>query len=55
VCRKLLLCESALRTFAAIAGVPPHNIAAERALAGVLRGQAQQTTKSVTPRQIAHI
>ena len=32
VCRKLLSCESALWTFAALAGVPPHNNAAERAL-----------------------
>jgi transposase len=32
VCRKLLSAEAALWTFAAVAGVPPHNNAAERAL-----------------------
>jgi transposase len=32
VCRKLLSCEAALWTFAAVEGVPPHNNATERAL-----------------------
>jgi transposase len=48
VCRKLLSAESALWTFAAVEGVPPHNNATERALRhGVIWRKTSYGTDSV--------